>query len=690
MANGKDKKRGHSPDKSPGKKKVRSSSVSDPSSSVASAGDPSSSVASAGDPSSSVASAGVSSGSGASSSGASSSASSSGAMPDGIRIKDRSNELEQGIASQIVPSFDKSTGELTIDRVQIIGRPERVFGSTMGDHTTAFAVQREGLEQQLKGKNIPDAFDVIQDFYDAARKLPGWELRDGLPTEHRQRLDRAQKTLEDLLNNKSNPSPAQTLSALQQAVGAYLEFRELMPLSTVNVAEKSQGTAGKGKGEASRINILLNHKPTNPQSKEVLKQAIVDLFDSSSAALAIVETDETILGEMLPGLDDKVPLQERMEKIIDQHIMSIEQGFPFISKDIINEAKDELKQALTIQVNNALIDDKVFLEDRIEGKNQQNQRDREERPLATKGEKKKIDERIANLEQDIKEDKQKIDKIDGYYKEAFGKEKDIDSATRITDKKKGNTEASVKKPVDEEYKSPLAMQISVAPNGKINAINSGGRSPSPFSGTMGAHTTAWTVHVDRIRKALKGKTPEEAIRTVETVLVPEAYKLKADREKLFKIDSLHNEKLTKAEENLKKFNTDLEGYKGDDSIVKLLKLQEYLGNLLTYINYIPGSTLEAADTGGKSEGRHRRVLMEFEGGVRKSKEELRKAIWGLLDLQKDLTDKQRSQLEEQHNKVIKATYPTAYEAVFEGKHSDRIDSSPLPGKKRQRPGAKSK
>jgi hypothetical protein len=664
MLSGTKRKHDHSPDKDPGKTKMRRyARGSDPSPSGASVSGPSPSGLSPSSPSSSGPSP--------------SSPSSSGLSSGGTRIENPSNKLEQqGVASQIIPTLDKSTNELIIDRVQIIGRPEKVFGRTMGDHTTAFAVQREGLEQQLKGKKIPDALDVIKDFYENAKKLPGWELTNYLPTEHKERLERAEKTLADLLNKKSNPFSVQTISALQQAVGAYLEFRELMPLSTINVAAKSQGTAGKGKGEASRINILLNHKS---QSKEVLKQAIVDLFDSRSVALAIVEPDKTTLGEMLPGLDDKVSLQDRMEMMIEQHIMSIKQGFSSISQDTINEAKKELKQALRNQVNNALIDDNEFLIKTI--KRKQEQIDKNKNSLPDNSKKNKIDERIKIIEDEIQEDKQKQYIINEYYKNIFGR--DIDSATRINDKKKTDTGASVKKAVDEEkYKSPLAMQISVDPNDQIIAINSGGRSPSPFSGTMGAHTTAWIVHVDRIRKALKGKTPEEAMKTVETVLVPEADQIKADREKLFEIDPGHKHKLTEAEEDLKNFTTELEGYKGGDAF-QILRLQEYLGKLLTYINYIPGSTLDAADTGGKSEGRHRKVLMDFENGGEATPKNLKQAIYGLLDLPADLTGEQRSQLKKQHEQIIKVTYPTAYKAVFENKHSDPIDSS-RDGKKRKR------
>lgn len=62
-----------------------------------------------------------------------------------------------------------------------------------------------------------------------------------------------------------------------------------------------------------------------------------------------------------------------------------------------------------------------------------------------------------------------------------------------------------------EDQGPLTIQVQLATDGTVAGFRAGGRTDSPFSGTMGAHATAWIVHLDRVRALIRGKTVEQAL-----------------------------------------------------------------------------------------------------------------------------------------------------------------------------------
>lgn len=64
---------------------------------------------------------------------------------------------------------------------------------------------------------------------------------------------------------------------------------------------------------------------------------------------------------------------------------------------------------------------------------------------------------------------------------------------------------------ESEDQGPLTIQLQLAADGTVAGFRAGGRADSPFSGTMGAHTTAWIVHLDRVRALIRGKTVQQAL-----------------------------------------------------------------------------------------------------------------------------------------------------------------------------------
>src|SRR5512145_2532667 len=79
----------------------------------------------------------------------------------------------QRLVTQIIPDQMKAG---TIRQVLIIGRPEKTYGNSMGDHTTAFAVHVQGLQAALEGATYAEAVRVLDDRVAAIEQLPGMQL----------------------------------------------------------------------------------------------------------------------------------------------------------------------------------------------------------------------------------------------------------------------------------------------------------------------------------------------------------------------------------------------------------------------------------------------------------------------------------------------------------------------------------
>ena len=233
-----------------------------------------------------------------------------------------------------------------------------------------------------------------------------------------------------------------------------------------------------------------------------------------------------------------------------------------------------------------------------------------------------------------------------------------EEATPATPRKRNKDEAPElpqeppeKKPraVEELYpKQPMAIQILLK-DGKVEEMKAGGRPPSPFSGTMGAHTTAWIVHLDHVRRYILGKTVAEAITAVTHDLVPDARKMYARiGAGAADIEPEHEKRLGKAKETLE---NSVQKAKGQ---VNPLFLQQYIQHLLTYINFIPNATIDKADTTGKGEPTPRNTLREHEKNQTASSEALREAIRKLFD------GRRKGSIWENHLRIISQTYPQSF------------------------------
>lgn len=150
---------------------------------------------------------------------------------------------------------------------------------------------------------------------------------------------------------------------------------------------------------------------------------------------------------------------------------------------------------------------------------------------------------------------------------------------------------------------------------KIDDVIIGGRTPSPFIATMGAHSTAWVTHIDMIRRHLIGFELQEAIGYFIEMAKSEQDSPLLNAKGL--LEDSHKDKLGQASKDLASEVAVLEKDSMDtldetNYHTPLQHLRSAINKYLTYVNYLPLSTVAGGDPAGHGEGVARGTLNFFE------------------------------------------------------------------------------
>ncbi len=165
-------------------------------------------------------------------------------------------------------------------------------------------------------------------------------------------------------------------------------------------------------------------------------------------------------------------------------------------------------------------------------------------------------------------------------------------------------------------------------NGVIADIKLTGRTPSPHSGTMGAHSTAWVVHTDGLRRQLQGLTLDGAIAKVGEML-DEA--IASPQMNLAPVDTNPFSEYSKVKPAMDRAQgMQKEGYKGKDESGKTVWLEDFIDAYLDLVNRLPLATVLGAKTTGDTEGDARTNLIRVEGGGKEKPEVIRKDLAALF------------------------------------------------------------
>ncbi len=117
------------------------------------------------------------------------------------------------------------------------------------------------------------------------------------------------------------------LVRLQDYIAAYLELRELVPLSASNWKGANRGRGGKGDGETGLEGFLAD-PDENPQPPGQLRRDFLSTIATYRMAQAAVEPNKQALAILMPGLDHALSADARTTLMARQHVQSVLSNFP--------------------------------------------------------------------------------------------------------------------------------------------------------------------------------------------------------------------------------------------------------------------------------------------------------------------------------------------------------------------------
>lgn len=192
----------------------------------------------------------------------------------------------------------------------------------------------------------------------------------------------------------------------------------------------------------------------------------------------------------------------------------------------------------------------------------------------------------------------------------------------------------------------MSIQLILSDNNdkvQIKGMLSSGRPPSPFKGTMGAHSTAWIVHLDRVRKRLMGLTLPEAVVELQKLIVET--KLSPDRLVPSTLGDNAVLQIGAATEAIEQWET-------GEIHARIDVVQRMINDILSYLNLLPGVSQQAINTNGNTEGMWRKILLDKEYRDIGTQDEVVKAI-------RQLYDQKGARRYENHWEYIRQAYPRA-------------------------------
>lgn len=626
----------------------------------------------------------------------------------------------QRLAVQV---HDKLDGSGRISEVQVAGRPDSVFSGSMGDHTTAFSVHAEGIKQQLTGQTYAEGFRTLKDLKGKLANLPGYKLIANLEDSHRERFDAALakleaelQAIEQVLAPSEEAAASSAASAseskggdsannsylasqIQKIVHHYLEVRELIPLSTFNIREKS-ALGGRGKGEGRYVDVLRNYKAAQdasykgPSNAEA-EIAIEKMFDLSSSAAVLGTANPQMLSQMAPGVVPKpdssgsvvaAPDPAKMlGEVWTQHLLSIETSFPEVAaiaksskmadkfkggnvKEVLGgEAMKDLGQEL-ISFNTSL--EEIQKQYGMLAPIQKKGRDAFAKAkaegnltgkkgvvayLALNAAKEECDaaiERVVVIESLLsalgssegKKGHSGLLKqvladvwggIDALWKADAGGAADakveaasfqtgakyhalLDSARAARDQSEATSSgdngisyvSETQKTALQTARGGMGVQISVDEDGIIDGFESDGRTQSPFKGTMGAHTIAWVLHIEHIKKGMVGKSLDEALAHANTDLLAFMGKVEQTLDAGNKGNAAQKSRRGELGGKIREMGAQITSKTIPGA--KLPFLQTFISNILAYTNLIPGITRIASNTNGRGEPAAKQGMETFQ------------------------------------------------------------------------------
>lgn len=539
-----------------------------------------------------------------------------------------SEAVEHKDSMSMESSEDTEDNLYMIDDVIIGGRTPSPFAGTMGAHSTAWVAHLDAVRRQLVGASLGDGIKWLTTMAQHDLNSPLLKLDGYLNQIQRTNLGTARyhltKHLEELNKYKdSNISKAnygRAITWLKSTINAYLSFVNFLPMSTVKGGDSKGHGEGAARNELNMFEFAVSVKHSEDQSGDTSAEGFDALKDSTvNGENSLLKNVDTTLKKLLRGNLQDEALTVYKKKIRGTLLSMFAQETP----EVYAESHQNLKKSAVKQEVWALSLQNFLRTIRIAYPYAYD--------FAGLVKENVIKGMVTELNSSLNADEvyqylagtKKFTSISGTYTFHSGNLlQDTRNKTHIESK------LSLEHKVDESeirYTGTAVSDIEQggsgfganvlvdATTGKIGDVVMNGRTKSPFSGTMGAHTTAWTVHVDAVTRLLKGRSLTNAIRSLANRGRREMTQNKAikyaghlsEKHQIFLVQGYNSLKreIDRATGTIRSHN---EGKMTNS-------LESLIFNYLNFVNLIPTSTIEVGKIpDGRSEGMHRTFLNNYE------------------------------------------------------------------------------
>ena len=507
--------------------------------------------------------------------------------------------IQRQVLSKIETALDEEKITWILD-VVIGGRTPSPFAGTMGAHSTSWIAHLDSVRRMLINTEMQEGAGNLIQLAEKELNSPLLTLKNLLDQQHNQKLEQAEKTLRQNIANLQNEltnlqiSPAFGKQLIRHLINSYLTFINYLPASTV----KGGNPEGQGEGSArgdintfeyvfARTQYASKHKDRGNQ--ELLTEEIKTL--SNKGIQSAIK-----FGALKKFRYDVANEKLELRKALIESLWTL---FAVETPAIFSGGKNEKDTLLVWRLSlnnflNTISRAYPYAYDFTEMQTKKSQIEGLQYLLTLKGRPSTAEDLYSKLVQPVHDEESEI--------------RETNDEVSPADFKQSGSGFMVTILLAEDEPSYNSNLI-----GDVQMI---GRTKSPFSGTMGAHTTAWVAHLDAVRNILIGKKVLEAITSLQ-------YKAQeAMQDEALQLSNVINEKhqifLVGSYNVLKELNTQVAGQKDKMLDEQVNYLEEYVRNYLDFVNLLPLSTIEHGGIpGGKTEGRHRSFLLNYEQlGVR--------------------------------------------------------------------------
>jgi hypothetical protein len=444
---------------------------------------------------------------------------------------------------------------------------------------------------------------------------------------------------------------------VQKAIREYLDFRDLIALSAVNV--RFIGGSVGGLGEAAPLAVLRDSEGNAKAGGQVdpnrVIAAVMALIDAETVIRVAIESDADILAALSPGMPAALSPYVRIAFFVNQHLKTLAGAYPRSIQQVAAIDTVAWSRHFLATQRAAILKrlhlDLSYVRNRILALHEQAARHIAD--VALQG-----TSRRRTAKSTLFAPMTQMDGLATRKAHLLSLLVEFGGAQgpATTDFHPGMPPAAAQGSVSSGAQFPPATRESLAvevqlDGDQISHMVAEGRPDSPHdSGRMGAHTTAWTVRVDAIAAALTkpGMTLAAAAAALRAI-TSDAEGANARLLPTFALAPLQAAKLAEARVRLGR-SLDVLAARATISA-----LQVAIRDLLAFMNLSPGASRDEVDTGGKAEGKSRGILRNpAEHGTAAVKA----AIAGLLDVGRD--DPGFAKLALEHLFYVQQAYPDAY------------------------------